>query len=75
MITFNDEILGYFALTGDVLCGSCYVTISERDPRSVPVRIYRENIHPYKQDCHNCGVILYDGPVNVILFEKRKEKL
>lgn len=49
-----------------LVCPEC---AKELFPNATLTRVFPENIRPYTQVCHRCGVIVHKGTTDVILFE------
>lgn len=62
-----NKVVAYFDSTGKVCCSDCLTS----EPAVTPVKIYACNLSPYKQDCHRCGKVVFDGSSGVILFDKK----
>lgn len=70
----NDPI-AYFR-NGGVVCKDC---LAKSDPTQMPgikypVRVYAINIHPYTQTCHKCDKVVYQGTIDLVLYDKKGER-
>lgn len=56
--------IGYLCYGKRVICPRCRDTLSTgeyRESPAQPVKLYRENIYPYRQKCHYCGGCMCEG--------------
>lgn len=67
----HDRIIGYL-IDGNVFCYSCLTNDQKANVETTLCKVYWTNIHPYKQDCANCGDMLVIGlPGWCTLFESK----
>jgi len=65
-ITFSNDPIGFLVpgVNGGlkVVCIDCEATYRAGRAAPLTCKLYRINVHPYKQSCHICGYIMYREP-------------
>jgi C4-type Zn-finger protein len=56
----EDELLGYLC-EGRLLCRACTNDVILMDRRVTTTPVYRVNVWPYSQYCHECGYVVQDA--------------